>query len=138
IVDKFTKWTLIEGIGIDLTGLGAAWILQDCVFRDHGVPHKIMSDWGPQFMSQFMKEFFSMIGVKVNPSTAFHLQTDGQTEWVNQEIEVYLWAYVDHLQDDWAKWLSTAEFALNNQEHSATRQMPFFLEYGRHPWNRGI
>src|ERR1700730_13062477 len=65
-------------------------------------------------------------------------QTDGQTEWVNQEIEVYLQVYVDHLQDDWAEWLSMAEFALNNREHSATKQMPFFLEYGRHPWNGGI
>ena len=79
-----------------------------------------------------------MIGVKANPSTAFHPQTDGQTKWVNQEIEVYLRAYVDHLQDDWAEWLSTAEFALNNCEHSATKQTPFFLEYGRHPWNGGI
>src|SRR6202040_3365417 len=104
IVDKFTKWTLIEGIGIDLTGLGAARILQDHVFYDHGVPHKIMSDWGPQFMSRFMKEFYSMIGVKANLSTAFHLQTDGQTKWVNQEIEVYLRAYVDHLQDNWAEF----------------------------------
>src|ERR1700730_11899901 len=85
-----------------------------------------------------MKEFYSMIGVNANPSTAFHLQTDGQTERVNQEIEVYLRAYVDHLQDDWAKWLSTAEFALNNHEHSATKQTPFFLEFGRHPWNGGI
>ena len=85
-----------------------------------------------------MKEFYTMIGVKANPSTAFHPQTDGQTERVNQEIEVYLRAYVDHLQDDWAEWLSTAEFALNNREHSATKQTPFFLEYGRHPWNGGI
>ena len=73
-----------------------------------------------------------MVGIKANPSIAFHPQTDGQTEWLNQEIEVYLQAYVDHLQDDWAK------FALNNCEHSATWQTPFFLEYGRHPWNGGI
>ena len=79
-----------------------------------------------------------MIGVNANPSTAFHPQTDGQMERVNQEIEVYLHAYVDHLQDDWAEWLSTVEFVLNNCEHSATGQTPFFLEYGRHPWNGGI
>ena len=96
------------------------------MFRKHGVPHKVVSDQGPQFVSQFMKEFYAMIGVKANLSTAFHPQTDGQTEQVNQEIEVYLRAYVDHLQDDWAEWLSTAEFALNNHEHSVTRQMPFF------------
>src|SRR3984893_14201964 len=123
LLTSFTKQTLIEGIGMDLTGLGAAWILQDQVFHEHGVPHKVVSDQGPQFVSWFMKEFYAMIGVKANPSTAFHPQTDGQTEQVNQEIEVYLWAYVDHLQDDWAKWLSTAEFALNNHEHSAMRQM---------------
>src|ERR1700719_3654648 len=85
-----------------------------------------------------MKEFYAMIRVKANLSTAFHLQTDGQTEQVNQEIEVYLQAYVDHLQDNWAEWLSTTEFALNNCEHSATKQTPFFLKYGRHPWNGGI
>ena len=55
-----------------------------------------------------------MIRMKANPSTAFHLQIDGQTEWVNQEIEVYLHAYVNHLQDDGAEWLSMAEFTLNN------------------------
>src|SRR6202045_1739673 len=138
IVDKFTKRTLIEGIGMDLTGLGAARILRDRVFCEHGVPHKVVSDRGPQFVSRFMKEFYAMIRVKANPTTAFHPQTDGQTERVNQEIEVYLRAYIDHLQDDWAEWLSTAEFALNNREHSATKQTPFFLEYGRHPWNGGI
>src|ERR1700726_2100506 len=138
IVDKFTKRTLIEGIGMDLTGLGAAQILRDQVFHEHGVPHKVVSDWGPQFVSRFMKEFYTMIGVKANLSTAFHPQTDGKTEQVNQEIKVYLRAYVDHLQDDWAEWLSTAEFVLNNREHSATKQTPFFLEYGRHPWNGGI
>src|SRR3984893_10438264 len=79
-----------------------------------------------------------MIGVKANPSTAFHPQTDEQTEQVNQEIEVYLHAYVDHLQDDWAEWLSTAEFTLNNHEHLATGQTLFFLDYGRHLWNGGI
>src|ERR1700719_3015438 len=85
-----------------------------------------------------MKEFYAMIRMKANPSTAFHPQTNGQTEQVNQEIEVYLQAYVDHLQDDWAEWLSTAELTVNNCEHSATKQTPFFLKYGRHPWNGGI
>ena len=89
-------------------------------------------------MSKFMKEFYGMIGIKANPSTAFHPQTNGQTERMNQEIEIYLWAYVDHLQDDWADWLSTVEFALNNWVHSATEHTPFFLEYGCDPWNGRI
>src|ERR1700726_3878635 len=73
IINKFTKQTLI---GMDLTGLGAARILQDQVFCEHGVPHKVVSDQGPQFVSWFMKEFYTMIGVKANPSTAFHPQTE--------------------------------------------------------------
>ena len=85
-----------------------------------------------------MKEFYTMVRIKANPSTTFHPQTNGQTERVNQEVEIYLWAYVDHLQDDWAEWLATAEFALNNQTHSATGHTPFFLEYGCDPWNGGI
>ena len=85
-----------------------------------------------------MKEFYGMIGIKANLSTTFHPQTDGQTERVNQEIEIYLQAYVDHLQDDWAEWLSTVEFTLNNRVHSATEHTPFLLEYGCNPWNGGI
>ena len=115
-----------------------AWTYVKEVVRLHGLPDSIVSDRDSKFTSKFWRETHRLLGTKLLMSTAFHLQTDGQTEWVNQEIEVYLHAYVDHLQDDWAEWLSTAEFALNNREHSATGQTPFFLEYGRHPWNGGI
>ena len=74
-----------------------------------------------------MKEFYGMIRIKANPSTTFHPQTNSQTERVNQEVEIYLHAYVDHLQDDWAEWLSITEFTLNNCEHSATGADPVLL-----------
>jgi hypothetical protein len=66
-------------------------------------------------------------------STAYHPQMDSQMEWINQELEQFLRLYVNHMQKDWADWLLVAEFAYNNQEHSATSFSPFYLEYGHHP-----
>jgi hypothetical protein len=81
-----------------------------------------------------MKELFAILGTKQNPSTAYHPQTDGQTERMNQNIERYLHAFINYRQDDWKEWLSTAEFLYNNSVHAATQQTPFFLSYGQHPW----
>ncbi|MBW0574958.1 hypothetical protein O181_114673, partial [Austropuccinia psidii MF-1] len=66
-------------------------------------------------------------------STAFHPETDGQTERVNKILEHYIWMYVSYHQDDWHKCLPLAEFAYNNSEYSSTRQSPFFTIYGRNP-----
>ncbi len=66
-------------------------------------------------------------------STAFHPQTNGQTERVNQEIEKYLQIFVNYRQDDWTDWLPLAEFAHNNRIHSATGKSPFMVLYGRNP-----
>ena len=65
--------------------------------------------------------------------TAYHPQTDGQTERVNQELEQYLQFYCNYRQNDWAEWLSIAEFSYNNQIHSSTGQLPFMINLGCHP-----
>ena len=122
---------------MDLTSEGAARIMRDRVFRDHGLPRKVISDRGPQFVSGFMKELYRLLGIEGNPSTAYHPQTDGQTERVNQEIEQYLRIFVNHHQDDWAEWVPLAEFSYNDKQNSSTGCSPFFLEYGQHPW-KGI
>jgi hypothetical protein len=83
-----------------------------------------------------MRDLLKLLGIKGNPSTAYHPQMDGQTEWMNQELEQYLKIYVNYQQDDWSEWLSLAEFAYDNQEHSATNCSPFFVNYRRHP-NKG-
>ncbi|MBW0536722.1 hypothetical protein O181_076437 [Austropuccinia psidii MF-1] len=77
----------------------------------------------------FIKNIFS----KHYLSTAYHQETDGQTERVNQILEQYLWMYVSYHQDDWNTWLPLAEFAYNNSDHSSTKQSPFFTVYGRYP-----
>ena len=137
IVDRLTKRMILEATNMELTSEGVARVLRDRVFRDHGLPSKIICDRDPRFVSKFMKEFFRLVGIEGNPSTAYHPQTDGQTERVNQEIEQYLRIFVNYKQTDWADWMSLAEFAYNDKINSATGFSPFFLDYGQHPW-KGI
>jgi hypothetical protein len=67
-------------------------------------------------------------------TTAYHLQTDGQTEHLNQTVEQYLRIFVNHRQDDWVYWLSLAEFSYNNSEHLATHQTPFKVMTSQQPY----
>jgi len=78
-----------------------------------------------------MKELNKMLGIEMRLLTAFHLQTDGQTEWINQELEQYLRFFVDHRQKNWLEWLALAEFAVNNKVHTATKISPFIANYRR-------
>jgi len=80
-----------------------------------------------------MRELNEMLGIKSKLSTAFHPQTDRQTEKVNQELEQYLRMFIDHRQEQWPEWLGTAEFAYNNKTHSSTRTSPFKANYGQNP-----
>ena len=75
-----------------------------------------------------------MLGIKLSLSTAYHPQTDGQTERINQEVEQYLRHFVNEYQNDWASLLPTVEFALNNRINASTRKSPFELVYGFSPW----
>ena len=72
--------------------------------------------------------------VDAHHSTAYHPQTDGQTERVNQDVEQYLHIFTNYEQDDCADWLSIVEFQFNDKEHSTTKYSPFMLNSGRHPW----
>jgi len=78
-------------------------------------------------MLHFRRKFSSGV------TTAFHPQTDGQTERVNQELEQYLRMFINHRQEQWPEWLGTAEFAYNNKAHSSTRTSPFKANYGQDP-----
>ena len=80
-----------------------------------------------------MKELYSQLQIEGNPSTAYHPETDGQTERVNAWVEQYLRLYVNHRQTDWSEWLSIAEFAHNQMTSSATSFSPFILNYGQQP-----
>ena len=90
-----------------------------------------MSDRGPQFAAELTKELNRMLGIKTKLSTAFHPQTDGQTERMNQELEQYLQFFIEHRQKDWPEWMAAAEFAINNKVYMATKMSPFMANYGR-------
>ncbi|SJL13786.1 uncharacterized protein ARMOST_17234 [Armillaria ostoyae] len=133
VVDRFSKAIILVPCNIELSAEGWARILRDHVYARHGMPQVVISDRGPQFVSAFMKELYRMLDITQNASTAFHPQTDGQTERVNQEVEKYLRIFINYHQNDWADWLPLAEFAHNNRAHSATGKSPFMVLYGRNP-----
>jgi len=90
-----------------------------------------VSDRGPQFAAELTKELNRMLEIKMKLSTAFHPQTDGQTERMNQELEQYLRFFIEHRQKDWPEWLAAAEFAINNKVHTVTKVSPFMANYGK-------
>uniref|UniRef100_A0A0W0F4H4 RNA-directed DNA polymerase n=1 Tax=Moniliophthora roreri TaxID=221103 RepID=A0A0W0F4H4_MONRR len=112
---------------------GAARLYLKEVWKHHGLPVNMISDRGTQFVAEFTRELYCLLGIKLAASTAYHSQTDGQTERVNQELEEYLWLFVLHHQDDWDEFLPLAEFSYNNHIHSSTQQTPFMLDTGCNP-----
>jgi len=80
-----------------------------------------------------MKELNNLLGIQMKLSTAYHPQTDGQTERVNQELEQYLRVFIDHRQEQWLDWLGMAEFTYNNKIHITTKISPFKVNYDQDP-----
>ena len=118
-------------ITIDAQGLTTLFI--NNIFRLHGLPNSIVSDRGPQFAVDFWRYLCACLGIATRLSTAFHPQTDGQTERINASMAEYLRAHVNYLQDDWIQYLSLAEFAANNQEFATTGVSLFFATSGFNP-----
>lgn len=134
IVDRRTKqahFVPFTEEGFDSPKL--AQLYRKHIFRLHGLPDDITSDRGSIFVSNFTKELNKSLGITSNTSTAFHPQTDGQTERVNQVLEQYLRHYCNDLQNDWTSYLDLAEFAYNNSVHTSTKFTPFEANYGYHP-----
>jgi len=118
----------------NISSEGIAKIYRNDIWKLHKVPKKILSDRRPQFASKFMEKFTKALGTKKQLSMAYYSQTDGQTERINQEIEVFLRHYMNYQQDDWTNWLAAAEFQYNDKKHAATGRTPFELNFGRHSW----
>ena len=98
----------------DITSLRVAQLFRDNVWTLHGLPEEVISDRGPQFMSNFMQGLSKILRIKVAALTAYHPQRDGQTERVNQEVEQFLHLFVNQRQDNWYDWLLIAKFAYND------------------------
>ena len=133
VCDQMSKMVHIIPTTEATSAQGLATLYRDNVWKLHGLLESIISDRGPQFAAQITKELNTMLGIRSDLATAFHPQSDGQTEQMNQELKQYLRAFVDHKQETWLECLALAEFAYNNKAQASTKQSLFFVNYGRHP-----
>ena len=117
-----TEETLVEGL---------ARLFRDNIWKLHGLLESVIFNRGPQFAAELTKELNRMLGIETKLLTVFHLQTNGQIEQINQELEQYLWFFMDHRQKNWLEWLASAEFAVNNKVHIVTKVLPFMANYRR-------
>ena len=131
VCDQLSKMTHFVATTEGTSAEGLARLFRDNVWKLHGLPESVVSDRGPQFVAELMRELNRILGIKTKLSMTFHPQTDGQTEQMNQELEQYLRLFVEHRQKDWPEWLALAEFMVNNKTHTATKMSPFMANYGK-------
>lgn len=133
VVCRFTKMAVFIPTVVTSTSRDLATLFLKHIFSKHGLPDDIVSDRGSKFVSKFWKALCSRLSINRKLSTAYHPETDGQTERVNQTLEQYIRIYCAYQQDDWSEWLPLAEFAYNNADHTSTGTSPFRAIYGFDP-----
>ncbi|THH17355.1 hypothetical protein EUX98_g9150 [Antrodiella citrinella] len=114
-----TKGMVILPCTKEIDALGTAQLYHTEPYRRFGLPDSMISDRGPQFASRVMQELVNLLGVKSKLSTAYHPQTDGQTERINQEVEVFLRIFCAAHPNDWVNFLPDIEFS---HKHPARTQ----------------
>eukprot|EP00253_Pinus_taeda_P014506 PITA_14506 len=125
VVDKLSKAAHFIPVHSTYKAVQIAHLFMQNVFRLHGLPKVIISDRDVKFTSTFWRTLFAELGTQLNFSTAYHPQTDGQTERVNQVLEDMLRAYVMTKPTQWEEYLHLVEFAYNNGYHTSTQLSPF-------------
>lgn len=138
VVDLFSKYSHFIGLKHPFTALSVAKLFMLHVYKLHGLPTAIISDRDRIFTSQLWQELFRLAGVELCISSAYHPQSDGQTEHVNQSMEAFLRCFANAVPTKWFEWLHLAEFCYNSTWHSAINQTPFFMLYGHSPRQLGI
>jgi hypothetical protein len=131
VVDRLSKMAHFMPCKQSITAPQTAGLFWREVVRQHGVPEAILSDRDSKFTSSFWQELWKLMGTKLPMSTAYHPQSDGQTERMNRLMEEILRSYVHDTGDDWDEHLTAAELAVNTSKQSSTQFTPFFLNFGR-------
>ena len=125
-VDRLTKMVHFFPCTKEITAAQYARLFVNQVFRLHGMPEVIISDRDPRFVSKFWEELFSLLGTDLRFSTAFHPETDGQSEVTIRVLENFLRPYIEHRPSTWTAQLPLAEFAANNAVNVSTGFTPFY------------
>lgn len=133
VVDRLSKHAHFSALGSSFTAIQVAEIMVRDVIKLHGVPAQIVSDRDPVFMSGFWQELFRLQGTLLATSSAYHPQTDGQTEVLNRYLEDYLRSFVGDNPRQWSRYLPWAEWHYNTAWHSAIKMSPFEAVFGRAP-----
>ena len=130
VVDRFTKGAHFIGTTTTATSKDVADMIIREIVSKHGLPKSIVSDRGTEFTSDFWKEFTKQLQIHNHYSTAYHPQTDGQTERINQILEEYLSLYTNYQMHDWSQLLPIAEMVYNNSPSATTGISPFLADHG--------
>ncbi|CAJ2678799.1 unnamed protein product [Trifolium pratense] len=133
VVDRLSKYVHFVPLKHPYTARTIAEVFVREIVRLHGIPLSIVSDRGPVFVSNFWRELFKLQGTKLRMSTAYHPETDGQTEVVNRCLETYLRCFITDQPKTWSNWISWAEYWFNTSYHATTGQTPYEIVYGRAP-----
>ena len=125
VVDRFSKEVEFIPCNKIVTALETAKLYLFHVWKNHSLPRTIVSDCGPQFASQVMKDLCKYLGIISKLSTTHHLQTDGQMEEMNHDLQQYLHIFTVERQNEWADWIALAQFSYNTKQQASTRKSPF-------------
>jgi hypothetical protein len=129
IKDRLSKNVVFEPMS-SMKAEECAQRFWECWGRYHGLPRAITSDRGTNWTGAFWRHFCNLAGITQRLSSAYHPQTDGGPERMNQEIQAYLRYFLNHNQSDWKRWLPMAQLAINGRFHSALGTSPFFATHG--------
>jgi hypothetical protein len=133
VVDRFTKFAHFVPLRHPFTAPSVARSCVDTVVKLHGMPRSIVSDRDLIFTSNFWKQRFHQLGTKLKFTTAYHPQTDGQSERMNQCLEMFLRCEVHDSPKQWRRLLPLPEFWYNSCVHTAIGCSPFHALYGHEP-----
>jgi hypothetical protein len=133
VIDLLSKVTHFVPCKETYTAEQLAQLFRAHIFKLHGMPEKIILDRGSTFVSQFWRAFMRSLRITPGFSTAYHPQTDGQTERMNQVLEDYLRHFCSYYQNNWVMILDIAEFSINNLNSASLGTSPFFFANKFHP-----
>jgi hypothetical protein len=132
IVDRLGKGTVLIPC-LDLEGETLARLFIQHYYGHHGLPSAITSDRGDQFVQGVWSFICKILGIKQRLSTAYHPETDGQTERMNQPIEEFVRHFCGYWQENWDELMPIAQGAIMGRDATSTGVSPFFLTHGYHP-----